>query len=55
MQESLNSNDFKEYAAKKAKHITSAKNIAPLLERIASLPAIPSHFYSDNGIHCRSR
>lgn len=44
-------NDFCEYADKKAKRILQAKNIAPLLEEIKSLPHIPTTFYSDNGIH----
>ncbi len=44
-------NSFYEYALAKAEHITSAKNIAPLLAQIATLPYIPTSFYSDKGIH----
>ncbi|MCH5313022.1 MAG: tRNA 5-methoxyuridine(34)/uridine 5-oxyacetic acid(34) synthase CmoB [Helicobacter sp.] len=46
--------DFFDYAAKKAKHIAQAKNIAPLLAEIANLPLIPTTFHSDNGIHIRA-
>lgn len=44
-------NDFFSYMSSKAEHIQSAKNIAPLLAQIQSLPLIESDFYSDNGIH----
>ncbi|WP_334084405.1 tRNA 5-methoxyuridine(34)/uridine 5-oxyacetic acid(34) synthase CmoB [Helicobacter typhlonius] len=43
--------DFFDYQAKKASHITKAKNIAPLLEQITHLPTIPATFHSDNGLH----
>ncbi|WP_276890879.1 tRNA 5-methoxyuridine(34)/uridine 5-oxyacetic acid(34) synthase CmoB [Helicobacter japonicus] len=46
--------DFFDYATKKAQHITQAKNIAPLLAQITTLPTIPAEFYSDNGIHIRA-
>lgn len=52
----MKSSNFEEYALTKAQHILKAKNIAPLLAQIESLPKIESTFYSDNGIHiCTSQ